>query len=50
MAIFFPLDEVLESSLVPTTVKYFLYLLLCFSINNYGQWVVLHFASYNRVV
>jgi len=50
VAIFFPLDEVLESSLVPTTVKYFLYLLLCFSINNYGQWVVLHFASYNRVV
>jgi len=49
-AISFLLDEVLESSLVPTTVEYFLHLLLCFSIDDYGQWVVLHFASRNWVV
>jgi len=30
------LNEVLESSLVPTTVEYFLYFLLCFSIDDYG--------------
>jgi len=35
-AVSFPLDEVLESSLVPTTVEYFLHLLLRFSINDYG--------------
>ena len=39
-AIPFPLDEILESSLVPTTVEYLLYFPLCFSINDYGQWVV----------
>ena len=49
-AVSLPLNEVLESSLVPTTVKYFLYLPLCFSVDNYGQWVVLHFASCNRVI
>jgi len=49
-AISFPLDEVLESSLVPTTVEYFLHLLLRFSVNDYGQWVVLHFASRNWVI
>ena len=49
-AISFPLDEVLESSLVPTTVEYFLHLLLRFSVNDYGQWMVLHFASHNWVV
>jgi len=37
MAISFPLDEVLESSPVPTTVEYFLYHPLCFSVNDYGQ-------------
>jgi len=36
VAIFFSLNEVLEFSLVPTTVKYFLYFPLCFSINDYG--------------
>jgi len=46
----FPLDEVLESSPVPTTVEYFLYLLLRFFIDDYGQWVVFHFVSCNRVV
>jgi len=49
-AISFPLDEVLESSLVPMTVEYFLHLLLHFSVNDYGQWVVLYFASRNWVV
>jgi len=46
----FPLDEVLESSSVPTTVKYFLYLPLRFSVDDYGRWVVLCFASHNWVV
>ena len=46
----FPLDEVLESSLVPTTVKYFLHLLLRFSIDDYGRWVVFCFVSCNQVV
>jgi len=36
-AISLPLNEVLESSLVPTTVEYFLYFPLCFSIDDYGQ-------------
>jgi len=36
-AVSFPLDEVLESSPVPTTVKYFLHLPLYFSVNDYGQ-------------
>ena len=49
-AVFFPLDEVLESSPVPTTVKYFLYLPFRFSVDNYGRWVVLRRASCNRVV
>ena len=50
MAIFFPLDEVLESPLVPTTVEYLFYFLFCFSVDDYGRWVVLHFASRNQVV
>jgi len=49
-AVSFPLDEVLESSLVPTTVEYFLHLPLRFSIDDYGWWVVLRFVSCNRVV
>jgi len=36
-AIPFPLDEILESSLVPTTVEYLFYFLLCFSVNDYRQ-------------
>ena len=44
------LNEVLESSLVPTTVEYFLYFPLCFSVDDYRQWVVLCHASCNRVV
>ena len=46
----FLLDEILESSLVPTTVKYLFYLLLCFSGDNYGQWVIFRFPSCDRVV
>jgi len=49
-AISLPLNEVLESSPMPMTVKYFLYFLLCFSIDDYGRWVVLCFASCNWVV
>jgi len=49
-AISFPLDKVLESSLVPTTVKYLFYFPLCFSIDDYGQWVVLCFPACNQVV
>jgi len=44
------LDEVLESSLVPTTVEYLLYFPLWFSIDDYRRWVVLRLASCNRVV
>jgi len=40
MAIPFLLDEILESSSVPMTVKYLLYFLLCFSIDDYRQWMV----------
>ena len=36
-AIFFSLNEVLESSPVPMTVKYFLHFPLHFSVNDYGQ-------------
>jgi len=49
-AVSFLLDEVLESSPVPMTIEYFLHFSLCFSVDDYGQWVVLHFASCNRVV
>jgi len=49
-AISFPLDEVLESSPVPTTVEYLFYFLLCFSVDDYGQQVVLHFLACNWVV
>jgi len=50
IAISFLLDEILESSPVLTTVEYLLYFLFCFSIDDYGQWVVLHFSSCNRVI
>jgi len=46
-AISFLLDEVLESSPVPTTVEYLFYFLLCFSVNDYEWWVVLHFLACN---
>jgi len=35
-AISFSLDEVLESSPVPMTVKYLFYFSFCFSVNDYG--------------
>ena len=44
------LDTDMESSLMLTTVEYFLYFPLCFSIDNYGQWMVLCFTSCNWVV
>ena len=50
MAVSFPLDEILESSPVPTAVKYLCYFPLCFSVNDYGQWVIFHFLACNRVV
>ena len=50
MAISFPLDEVLEFSPVPMTVEYLLYFPLCFSVNDYGWWVVCRFPSCNWVV
>jgi len=50
VAISFPLNEVLELSLVPTTVEYFPHLPLHFSVDDYGWRVVLHFVSRNRVV
>jgi len=50
VAVSFLLNKVLESSPVPTTVEYFLYFLLCFSVNDYGQWVVLRFVFCNWVV
>jgi len=49
-AISFLLDEILESSLVPTTVEYLFYFLLHFSIDDYGRWVVLCFLACNRVI
>ena len=49
-AISLPLDEVLESSPVPTTVEYLFYFPLWFSINDYGQQVVLCFLACNWVV
>jgi len=36
VAIFFLLNEILESSLMPMTVEYLLYFPLHFSINDYG--------------
>jgi len=49
-AISFPLDEVLESPPVPTTVEYLFYFPFRFSVDDYGQWVVLCFLACNRVV
>ena len=50
MAISFPLDEVLESPLVPTTIEYLFYFPFHFSIDDYGQQVVLCFLACNWVV
>ena len=45
VAVSFLLNEILESSPVPMTVEYLLYFPLCFSVNDYGQWVIFHFLS-----
>ena len=50
MAISFPLDKVLESSPVLMTVKYFFYFPLYFSIDDYGQEVVLCLSACNWVI
>ena len=50
MAISLPLDEVLESSPVPTTVEYLFYFPLWFSVDDDGWWVVLCFLACNRVI
>ena len=50
VAISLPFNEVLEPSPVPMTVEYLLYFPLHFSIDDYGQWVVFRFSSWNRVV
>ena len=49
-AVSLPLNEVLESSPVPTTVEYFLYFPLQFSVNDYRRWVVLCLVSCNQVI
>jgi len=49
-AISFSLNEILESSLVPTTVEYLLYFPLCFSVDDYGQWVIFRLLSCDRVI
>ena len=49
-AISFSLDEVLESPLVPTTIKYLFYFPLCFSVDDYGRRVVLCFPACNQVI
>ena len=49
-AISFPLNEVLESSPVPTTVEYLFHFPFCFSVDDYGQWVVRRFPSWNWVI
>jgi len=49
-AVSFPLDEVLESSSMPTAVKYLLYFPLWFSIDDYGQWVTFCFPACTWVV
>jgi len=50
VAVSFSLDEILESSPVPTTVEYLLYFLLCFSIDDYGWWVIFHLLACDWVV
>jgi len=49
-AISLPLDKILESSLVPTTVEYLFYFPLWFSVDDYGRQVVLCFPACNQVV
>jgi len=46
----FLLDEVLESSPMPTAVEYLLYFPLRFSVDDYGQWVTFRFPACDWVV
>jgi len=50
VAISFSFNEILESSPVPMTVEYLFYFLLHFSVDDYRQWMVLHFLACNWVV
>ena len=50
VAVSLPFNEVLESSPVPTTVEYLLYFSFCFSVDDYGRWVVFRFSSWNWVI
>jgi len=50
IAVSFLLNEILESSPVPMTVEYLLYFPLCFSVNDYGWYVIFHFPSCDWVV
>jgi len=49
-AIFFSLNKILESSPVPTTVEYLLHFPLCFSVDDYGWWVIFCFLSCDWVI
>ena len=50
VAILFLLDEILQSSPVPMTVKYLFHFPLWFSVDDYGRWVIHQFPSWNWVV
>jgi len=50
IAVFFSLNEILESSLVPATVEYLLYFPFHFSVDDYRQWVVFYFSFCDRVI
>jgi len=50
MAISFLLDEILESSPMPIAVEYLLYFPLCFSVNDYRQWVIFCCPACNWVI
>jgi len=50
VAVFFLLNEILESSPVPMTIEYLLYFPLRFSIDDYGRWVIFCFPSCDWVV
>jgi len=49
-AVFFLLDEVLESSPMPTAVEYLLYFPLQFSVDDYGRWVTFCFLASDWVI
>jgi len=49
-AVSFLLDEILESSPVPMAIEYLLYFPLCFSVDDYRQWVIFRFPACDWVV